>query len=264
MSGTLRVATAGALLGAALAVSACGARVPHPPPLQKAAGRFPAYVQIGHAAGHAVGAIILIHGGGFVETGPATMASLVPLAQRFNAAGWETFNIDYHPLAQSRRDVAAAYDTVRSRVGPNVPVCAMGASAGGTLALLLAVDRPGLACVMSWAGPTDLAPLTTPQDPVRGDLERLAASIHNRLASWSAVTLTRRLPARTFLLYAANDPLVPPAQGAALHARLPRSTFIVLPAGMAGFVHSGVNGTAFDDALKVEDRMLHAVAARGG
>ena len=94
------------------------------------------------------------------------MTSLVPLAQRFNAGGWETFNIDYHPLARSRADVARAYDAVRARVGPNVPICAMGASAGGTLALLLSVDRPSLACVMSWAGPTDLASVTTAQQPV--------------------------------------------------------------------------------------------------
>ncbi len=42
----------------------------------------------------------------------------------------------------------------------------MGASAGGALALLLSVDRPSLACVMSWAGPTDLASVTTAQQPV--------------------------------------------------------------------------------------------------
>jgi acetyl esterase/lipase len=253
-----------AALAGMLALSACGARVPHPPPVQKPAGHFPAYVQIGRAAGRPVGAIILIHGGGFVETGPATMASLVPLAQRFNAAGWETFNIDYHPLARSRRDVVSAYDTVRARVGPSVPICAMGASAGGALALLLAVERPSLACVMSWAGPTDLAPLMTPRNPVFGDLQRLAASIHQRLAAWSPVKLAARLRSPTFLLYAANDPIVPPAQGAALHAKVPRSTFIVMPPGVAGFVHSGVDGTAFHRALTVEDRMLQSVAAHGG
>ncbi len=256
------IVLAAALLAALL--SACGARVPHPPPLQKPAGRFPAYVQVGRAAGAPVGAIILIHGGGFVETGPATMTSLVPLARRFNAAGWETFNIDYHPLARSRPDVVRAYDTVRARVGPNVPICAMGASAGGALALLLAVDRPSLACVMSWAGPTELAPLITLRSPVSDDLQRLSASIHHRLGAWSAVSLAARLRAPTFLLYAANDPIVPAAQGAALHAKVPRSTFIVMPPGAAGFVHSGVDPSAFERALKAEDRMLRSVAARSG
>ena len=179
-----------------------------------------------------MGAIILIHGGGFVETGPATMTSLVPLAQRFNAAGWETFNIDYHPLARSRQDVVRAYDTVRARVGPNVPICAMGASAGGALALLLAVDRPSLACVMSWAGPTELAPLITPRSPVSADLQRLSASIHHRLGR-----MERREPggpaagADCSCSMPRNDPIVPASQGAALHAKVPRSTFIVMPSG---------------------------------
>jgi acetyl esterase/lipase len=252
------LATLACALATVVALAGCGASVPHPPPLEKTAERFLASVQIGRAAGHPVGAIILIHGGGFVQTGPAMMTSLVPIAQRFNAGGWETFNIDYHPLARSRAGVARAYDAVRARVGPNVPICAMGASAGGALALLLSVDRPSLACVMSWAGPTDLASVTLPSNPFYGDLQRLATSIHHRLATWSAVSLAHRVHGRVFLLYAATDPVVPPTQGAELHRRLPRSTFIVLAPGTSGFVHSGVDGKAFNHALTVEDRVLRS------
>ena len=151
--------------------------------------------------------------------------TLVPLAQRFNAGGWETFNIDYHPLARSRADVARAYDAVRARVGPNVPdLCHGRLGRRRPSRCCCSVDRPSLACVMSWAGPTDLASVTLPSNPFYGDLQRLATSIHHRLATWSAVSLAHRVHGRVFLLYAASDPVVPPAQGAELHRRLPRST----------------------------------------
>ena len=97
-----------------------------------------------------------------------------------------------------------AYDAARARF-PGLPICAYGESAGGQLALMLAVRRP-LACVIDAAGPVDLPRLDgTPQaDWVRakalaafGDL-RDASPTHHAAAIRAPVLAgyARRRPDR--------------------------------------------------------------------
>jgi dienelactone hydrolase len=48
--------------------------------------------------------------------------------------------------------VTGFYDRLRAQVGPRTPICAVGTSAGGQLALMLATRRD-LACMISEDGP---------------------------------------------------------------------------------------------------------------
>ena len=210
------------------------------------------------------GALILIHGGGWVQTGARYLTPLVAAARHFNALGWETFNTDYRPTADSLTDVLAVYDAVRAKVGARVPICALGYSAGGNLALLLAARRPELACVISLAGPTDLALLDHPGLQAYPYVRALAASLGGAIARWSPVNLAADIRARVLLLYAGNDPLVPPSQGSELQARLPSARLTVLAAGTVPFVHSYVRGSDLTAAVGEEDALLAEIAGRAG
>jgi dipeptidyl aminopeptidase/acylaminoacyl peptidase len=53
-------------------------------------------------------------------------------------------------------DVVKLYDDVRAMYGPTKKICTTGESAGAHLALMVAVQRPTVSCVVAHAGPTDL------------------------------------------------------------------------------------------------------------
>src|SRR5690349_440691 len=101
------------------------------------------------------GVMITIHGGAWISSGAQAMRAEAPDAARYAAQGWLVDNIDYRPGRYALRDTLAAYDSLR-RAHPRLPICASGESSGGHLALMLAARRPGLACAISKAGPTDL------------------------------------------------------------------------------------------------------------
>jgi pimeloyl-ACP methyl ester carboxylesterase len=127
----------------------------------------------------------------------------------------------------------------------------------------MAVARPELACAISWAGPTDLIALNSPQVPVYYSVRALATTIGNNLAAWSPARLARQIRARVLLLYAIDDPLVPVSQGHKMKAALPRAQLILLRSGRAEFVHSRVDRGELARAITVEDRLLASVARNG-
>jgi acetyl esterase/lipase len=210
----------------------------------------------------AVGAVILIHGGGWKDTGPALLPPMTPIAQHFNMLGWDTFNTDYRPEAKSLPDVIRVYDYVRSQVGPRKPICALGSSAGGNLALLLAIARPKLACVMSYAGPTDLTVLNNAK---AGDVfqlvHKLSNAVRGDLAAWSPLKQASKIRAKALLAYATNDPLVPLSQATELAARLRGSVLSVLQPGSRIFIHSLVKSSQLDHTYAIQDNLLARVAA---
>jgi acetyl esterase/lipase len=210
----------------------------------------------------AVGAVILIHGGGWTDTGPALLPPMTPIAQHFNMLGWNTYNTDYRPEAKSLPDVIKVYDYVRSQLGPRKPICALGSSAGGNLALLLAIARPKLACVMSYAGPTDLTVLNNPgAGEVYKPVHALADAVRGDLAAWSPLKQASKIRAKALLAYATNDPLVPLSQATELAARLPGSVLSVLKPGGRIFIHSLVQSSQLDHTYAVQDSLLARVAA---
>ena len=112
--------------------------------------------------GRPTGVVLVIHGGAWRASGPRTVALMDARARTFAGWGWAAAVVDYRAFADSPGDVVRAYDTARERY-PSLPICAYGESAGGHLALMLAVRRP-LRCVIDAAGPVDLPRLGgTPQ-----------------------------------------------------------------------------------------------------
>jgi acetyl esterase/lipase len=191
--------------------------------------------------GRPAGVVLVLHGGAWRAAGPRTTALMDARARSFAAWGWAAAVVDYRAFADAPGDVVRAYDAARARY-PRLPVCAYGESAGGHLALMLALRRP-LQCVIDAAGPVDLPQLDgTPQaDWVRakalaafGDL-RDASPTHHAAAIHAPVLAG----------YAAADRIVPASQGRYLKRALPHARVIELGAGAGPrFVHATVPAAA--------------------
>jgi acetyl esterase len=182
-------------------------------------------------------AVILLHGGGFRV---GDKASFEPEARKLAARGYATFSVNYRldePSAfpAEADDVRAAVRWVRANareleVDPS-KIGALGESAGGTLAALLAtmgegpLDRDARVKVaIAWSGPMDLAALTAE----RGDrwaLPVMGCSLdacRDRFVQASPVTHVDRTDA-PLLLINSQDELVPVTQTAAMDERLERA-----------------------------------------
>jgi acetyl esterase/lipase len=207
----------------------------------------PAQVEETGPAG-AGGAVLVLHGGGWLWTGEAQVQANRLFAARFSDR-WVTANADYRPGGpESLEDALSAFDALRKEQGPDVPICVFGASSGGQLALMVAEQRD-VACVVSDAGPTMLAEAT-------GSLLLLVQLAFGydaaAYARYSPALHASALRAPVLLGHEAEDPVVPLSQAWALQKRCRDAELIVLPAGTDEmFVHSLVDS---DD--------LHAYFAR--
>jgi acetyl esterase/lipase len=185
--------------------------------------------------------VFLIHGGGWTGINAPALQSEVELAQLFRRLGFETVAVEYRRGAPGIDDVERFYLQARKRVGPKLPICAVGPSAGGHIALMLAVLNPDLKCVISQAGPTDLPALETNKGGANAyKLATQAFGTGSLLAKESPALHASSIKARLMLVYAQNDPVVPAAQGYEMKRADPAAKLIVLPPGPAPFVHTGV------------------------
>lgn len=169
-------------------------------------------------------------------------------------------------------DVLAFYDQVRDAF-PDEPVCAFGASGGGHLSLMLAIERRDLDCASAAAPPTDLVELVSESDlgsdPARtcddddgeGQVDLAGTPIGFQVGACVAIqtwgtsdaALRRASPAlrwpasdETPPVWAAfeeADPIIPPSQREALAAAVEGETIEVLGPDPNGseFVHSVVS-----------------------
>jgi acetyl esterase/lipase len=186
--------------------------------------------------------LMLIHGGGWSGLNPNALKVTEATAAIFRAFGFETVTVDYRRGAQGVADVEQMYRQARQRVG-SLPICALGASAGGHIALLLAEKFPDLRCAVDMAGPTELAALKS-----QGSLAGYQIAVHafgaKALDAYSPALHAASIKARLLLVYADDDPLVPVAQGQAMKRAFPAAQLITLPPGPAPFVHTGVGAPA--------------------
>jgi pimeloyl-ACP methyl ester carboxylesterase len=214
--------------------------------------------------------IMLIHGGGWSGINPFAFKQTVRESVIFRALGFETLTVDYRAGALGVKDVDRFYRQARQRVGGKLPICAFGTSAGGHIALMLAVRHPDLACVIDQAGPTDLPSLGT--DPGGAAAYKIATKRfgNSDLAKLSPALHAASIKAKLLLVYAQNDPLVPVAQGYDMARADPRARLVVLPPGSAPFVHTGVNGpvqstgvsqTAKTSAQQAEAQLLTQISS---
>jgi acetyl esterase/lipase len=196
----------------------------------------PAYYEVGlptgaHAGEAPRGVMLIVHGGGWSIIGAGGVQSMRPDADRWRARGWETVNLTYRPCGQSLEDVLWFYDHARTWFGPDAAIAALGTSAGGHLALLLAANRAGVYGVVSQAGPTDLG--TIQDEPVYNPATGLFDStlgsrwVHNlgasafgeeNLPAYSPATQAASTlnAARVLQAFSADDAIVPYAQAADL------------------------------------------------
>ncbi|HEX8856910.1 MAG TPA: prolyl oligopeptidase family serine peptidase [Thermoleophilaceae bacterium] len=184
------------------------------------------------------GAVLVIHGGAWHVVGPRAVYSMRGYTVRLNRLGYSTLNIDYRRGRQSLPDVLAAYDGLRRELGPGVPICALGTSAGGNLALLLAERRSDVACVVAEAPPTLIAGLT---GRVRG-YAREYFPTHADMAEYSPALHVDDLHAPVLVAQALHDPTVPYSQSSALVAADPRIRRIALRPGRTPWIHAKVYG----------------------
>ena len=100
----------------------------------------PAYYEVGLPTGAYAGqaprgAMLVIHGGGWVTTGTGAVQASRAEADRWRARGFETVNFTYRGCGLSIADATWFYDKARARFGASAKICATGISAGGHLAL---------------------------------------------------------------------------------------------------------------------------------
>lgn len=206
--------------------------------------------------------VMLIHGGGWTGPDPKQFAATEGVAAAYRAAGYATLVVDYRRGAKGVADVNRFYVQARRAVGPRLPICAAGGSAGGHLALVLAARHPDLACAISLAGPTDLVSLSRADPQTGAELASLFGS--GRLDALSPARHAGRIRARLLLVYAANDPIVPVAQGREMARARPGSDLIVLPPGPETFVHSSVASGSQARVDAAQRAMLQRATESGG
>lgn len=213
--------------------------------------------------------LILIHGGSWAGYDPKALQLEVRSAVPYRQAGYETLAVDYPAGLHGIQQVERIYRAARRRVG-NLPICAIGTSAGGQIALMLAAKYPDLRCVVDEAGPTDLPALA--RQPGGATAYRIAERMLGvtNLERLSPALHAASIRAKLLLVYAQTDPLVPVAQGTEMARADPSARLIILPPGPAPFVHTGINApvsasgvslSAKESAILTEARFLGSVAS---
>jgi acetyl esterase/lipase len=252
-----------------------------------ALGTLPFYYEVGEpSGGHAErpprGVLILFHGGGWSSNGSDAAASVRGEADRWRARGWRTVNSSYRPCGSSLTDALSLYDRVREAYGSASPVCTLGQSAGGHLALMVAAHRPeGVSCVINQAGPTDALSLTSQGafDEVTGGSQTdgpkaafntmVAAFGEENLPSYSPVQLADPglKGVRILAVTAAEDPLISYRQMTLLrdvmHEDDPAAyvATMQLAGGDRPFVHAYVSQAALDAYHQAEQDLVAAFEA---
>jgi dipeptidyl aminopeptidase/acylaminoacyl peptidase len=173
---------------------------------------------------------------------------------RLRGWGYRTDLVRYRARRDAFPDVLAAYDRLRSRVGAATPICAYGSSAGAQMALMLAVERPGVACVIAQAAPTELQRLSPSLT------RRARAAFGPRLARWSPASYHLRIP--LLLEQTTNDPIVPFSQMRAMERAAPQARTLALTPGPARWIHSGVSRRSLARSFAIERQFLQAAVAQ--
>lgn len=110
--------------------------------------------------------VVYIHGGGFIRGDKDEIYDLKPLVDEWHKNGWIVVSINYRLLFGDKifpdnyRDVKdAIYWIINNKSKYNFDtdqICAVGHSAGGTLALLTGLNHDKVNCIVSMSGPTKL------------------------------------------------------------------------------------------------------------
>jgi dipeptidyl aminopeptidase/acylaminoacyl peptidase len=213
---------------------------------------------------HPTGYALVIHGGGWLQTGKQLVVAARGQAAFFQSHGWKTYNVDYRPGSLAEQDVVSAYDLVRQKAG-RLPVIAWGGSAGGHLALMLAAARPSLNGVIAEGAPTNLVslPHQTANGSKTGPFTIFARFVVpsfgtslSHLRQHSPAAQQQRIHARVLLGSSTLDYLVSQAQmNEMAHARRMLLTGQWTGGNWLGrqnFTHAGITAHALGDWQRAE------------
>jgi acetyl esterase/lipase len=216
------------------------------------AGALPRAIEWSGPADARGGVLVLRGGSWFLRawTHEENFASARATAARFARDGALVANVDYRASGRSLTDALWAADRLRRRLPRGAPICAYGESAGGMLALQVALRRP-LARV------TTVAAVVSPGRLARdGALDvhgHAADAFGGDLARFDALPRAGRLPSLQ-LAGLADDPVVPFAQSLRLAAARRDARLVAVAPGDAAFVHGPGDAEAV--------RRLHASQRR--
>jgi dienelactone hydrolase len=183
-------------------------------------------------------AVMVIHGNGWIGPDPELIRKTAN-TEMWHHQGWAIMIPEFQAGASGLEDLVADHDDLRRRY-PRTPICLFGYSAGAHLALMLAVRRPDVRCVISEAGPTDLRALST-TDPVNVYPLAVSAFGEGNLAEWSPIRFADKIHASVFQVAARNDPVVPVTQAELLAPKLRSGRLRILDPGATEFIHSKVD-----------------------
>lgn len=220
------------------------------------------------------GVVITLHKGSWAATGRAAAESEHQDVAAWLRRRWLVVNSSYRPGVRGLADVRATYARVSKAVGRRAPICLVGASAGGNLALIAATRIQTLSCVVAEAVPTDLVNIasqlaydpasetgasTTGPTYVHDSAEQALGA--ENLRAFSPLLQAERTRARVLLAVAERDPLIPVEQETDYCARLARCEgALQLEAGTLQFVHAGVSRAALSAFRSKETAMARLLA----
>lgn len=239
-------------------------------------GELPFNYEVGeptgtHSGSTPKGIMVLLHGGGWFMTGPGGIETLRESAGKWRDRGWRTVNATYRPCSTSIDDVLRLHDQVVKHYGNTLPLCVLGQSAGGHLALMVAARRPDVDCVIAQGAISDGAALAAQDAPGADGTQTLGPRV---LLNWMTAAfgqgaLDRLSPtklaieARVLYGIAGRDWIVPWEQATEFareqRERDPQAYVetVRLEGGTIPWVHAPVS----DDALRAwEVRELELVA----
>ena len=178
-------------------------------------------------------AVLLLHGGGWVEGGWQDFESLAPLMSR---KGLFVAAVDYrlapdHRWPTQLEDVLGALAFVRSQQVDLSRVAIWGHSAGAQLAMLAALARPDwVRCVVGTGTPADLRTLA-----MDGPDDLGLVFSESQLKSASPVLMDCEQPPPIRLVHGERDPVVDVAHAKMLQARWPDQVVLdIVPDGDHG------------------------------
>ncbi|MFL5845186.1 MAG: alpha/beta hydrolase family protein [Solirubrobacteraceae bacterium] len=223
------------------------------------------------------GIAITFHRGAWTGTGAQAAAAEHADDRAWMHRRWLVVNSSYRPGTAGLADVRDVYRRVRRATRDALPICMIGASSGGNLALLAATRLPDLACLVAEAAPADLVDIGS-QQAYDGSAESGSSStgpayIHDvaiqalgadNLRPFSPLYVATRIKARVLLAEAEQDPLIPAQQLDDLCGRLAArcAGSLRLAPGPLSFVHAGVSRPALAQYRRAESRLAHLVAQR--
>lgn len=215
--------------------------------------------------------MITIHGGGWFTVGPEAAHAERPEAFLWADRGWTAVNISYRPYSKSLTDVLWFYDRVRKLVGKKVPVCLSGGSAGGHLALMVAVRRSDVACVIAQGAPTDLTTLGRQKASGGPGMARQSSGPalttkwardafgSKQLAELSPAKHGKKIKARVLYAVATWDPFIPWDQAVQLRRTVKRIETMRLAGGFeVDWVHAPISAQASKQYRAAELRVSRA------